>query len=379
MTPVPVTGKIISRADTDAAVEACTDLFAPGEKYIHSFERALADYFGVRNAIYCNSGSSANLLALAALELPRRSEVITCATGFPTTVNPIIQLGLIPVFVDCDQTYNIDVDKLDAALSPKTRAVIVAHTLGNPVNLDILVEFCRVNHLALIEDTCDAAGGQYSGRKVGTFGEIATLSFYPAHQITTGEGGALLTDSNRLAKVIRSLRDWGRDCWCAPGCDNTCGRRFAGEYDHKYTYSRIGWHLAGSDIHAAVGITQLSRLDEWTAIRKHNWHRLYDGLKHSKYVLPVQQPNSDPSWFGFAMMTRRRNELARYLDARKIGNRPLFGGNLLRQPAYARSVYRVVGDLPVANLVMDNVLWVGCWHGLTDEMIDYVIEVMRDF
>jgi len=379
VTPVPVSGKIISRADQDAAVEACTNLFAPGEKYVHAFERALADYFGVRDAVYVNSGSSANLLALAAFEFPKRSEVITCAVGFPTTVNPIIQCGLIPVFVDCDKTYNIDVDQIERAITPRTRAVMVAHGLGNPVNLDVLMDFCRTHRLAFIEDTCDAAGGTYDGRKVGTFGDVATLSFYPAHQMTTGDGGAILTDSNKLAKVIRSYRDWGRDCWCAPGHDNTCGRRFAGDYDHKYTYSRIGYHLPGSDVHAAVGVTQLSRLDEWTNKRRHNWQYLYDGLKGSQYVLPIQQPDSDPSWFGFAVMTRRRNELARYLDERKIGNRPLFGGNLLRQPAYARAVYRTVGDLPVANLIHENVLWVGCWPGLTDEMLQYVVEVMRDF
>jgi CDP-6-deoxy-D-xylo-4-hexulose-3-dehydrase len=386
--PVPVTGMVLDMNDSASALAAVGELFDTHEtrgKYVDLFERALEEKFNRRFALFCNSGSSANLLALAALELPKGSEVITCATAFPTTVNPIIQLGLVPVFVDCEPgTWNIDTNQLEAALSDKTRAVMVAHMLGNPVNIraiyDVLEKPENYKYdLSVIFDCCDAAGAKYEDCEITSFGAISTLSFYPAHQITTFEGGAVLTDNPRLAKVVASFRDWGRDCWCEPGKDNTCGKRFDGDYDHKYTYSRIGYNMKQTGLHAAVGITQLEKLDEFVQKRRENFHYLSDGLKDLPLEFPRRTENSIPSWFGFAFGVEKRNELARFLDAHKIGNRPLFAGNITRQPAYKNETYRKIGDLPNANYVHEHVLWVGCWPGLTKEMLDWTIEVIHEF
>jgi CDP-4-dehydro-6-deoxyglucose reductase, E1 len=381
VTPVPVHGSVIDDSEWAALHEAVDKHWLTSGPYTHKFEQALQTRFGRRCALFVNSGSSANLLALAALELPKGSEVITSACAFPTTVNPIIQLGLVPVFVDCEPgTWNIDTSQLEAAYSDKTRAIIVTHTLGNPINADGLHKFFH-NHsyIKIIEDCCDAAGAMYKNSAVGSFGDFSTYSFYPAHQITTGEGGALLTDDPKLAKIAASYRDWGRDCWCEPGQDNTCGCRFNGEYDHKYTYSRIGWNLKATDLQAAVGVTQLAKLDGFVAKRRFNWDYLRQGLADLPITFPVSTPNSEPSWFGFAFGVENRNELARFLDMHKIGNRPLFGGNILRHPAYKGIDCRVVGDLNNANYAYEHVIWVGCWPGLTTEMLDYTIGVIHEF
>ena len=374
---------VLDDDDLAHAQQAVTEFFATHEtrgRYVDAFERALEVKFNRRYALFCNSGSSANLLALSALELPKGSEVITCACAFPTTVNPIIQCGLVPVFVDCEiGTWNIDVRQLQYALSDKTRAVMVAHTLGNPVDLGSIYDFCLHYYLRLIQDCCDAAGAKYSKDDVSMGGNFSTYSFYPAHQITTGEGGAVLTDDPKLAKVAASFRDWGRDCWCEPGHDNTCGKRFAGEYDHKYTYSRIGYNLKQTGWHAALGLSQLDKLDGFVKARRENWEYLKDNLIGLPLVFPIATPNSEPSWFGFAFGCEDRNGLARYLDAHKIGNRPLFAGNITRQPAYKDVTYRVVGDLHNSDYVMDHVLWIGCWPGLTKDMLDYTIETIRSY
>ena len=380
MVQVPVSGKVIDEADRANLRKACDEMWLTEGHFTDEFERALELKFGRRFAIMCNSGSSANLLALAALELPKGSEVITCAVSFPTTVNPIIQLGLTPVFVDCERgTWNIDTKKLEDALSPRTRAVMVAHTLGNPVNMAFLKSFTQAHPLRVIFDCCDAAGATYEGLSVLGWGHLTTLSFYPAHQITTGEGGAVLTDDPKLAKIAESYRDWGRDCWCPPGHDNTCGKRYAGDYDHKYTYSRIGYNLKSTDLQASVGLSQLSKLDKFVQQRRENWEYLRGGLTDLPLWLPHATPNSEPSWFGFAFGTDRRNELARYLDAHQVGNRPLFAGNITRQPAYRHTKFVISGKLTNADYVHDNVIWIGCWPGLTKEQLDYSVEVIRAF
>jgi CDP-6-deoxy-D-xylo-4-hexulose-3-dehydrase len=344
-----------------------------------------------------NSGSSANLVAVSALTSPslgeRRlkpgDEVITVAAGFPTTVNPILQNRLVPVFVDVAlPTYDIDVSQLERALSSRTRAIVLAHTLGNPFNLDAVVDFARRHDLWLIEDCCDAVGSTYKGQLVGTFGDIATVSFYPAHHITMGEGGAVLTNQPALTKIIESFRDWGRDCWCDPGCDNTCGKRFHWQlgtlpegYDHKYTYSHIGYNLKLTDMQAAVGLAQLKRLPDFIDRRKQNFARLNERLHGYEefYMLPEATPKSDPSWFGFPIAVRpesglSRNAVTHFLDQRKIGTRLLFGGNLVRQPAYKDAEFRVLGNLENTDFVMNNVFWVGTYPGLTQDMTDYIAE-----
>ena len=386
-TPVPVHGADLDEIDWQALHAAVDTHWLTAGPYTQRFEKALQNRFGRRCALFVNSGSSANLLALAALELPKGSEVITCATAFPTTVNPIIQLGLVPVFVDCEPgTWNIYPENLVTALSKKTRAIVITHTLGNPCDMEMIDYFIKRTGLRLIEDSCDSAGATYLGLPVGSWGDFSTYSFYPAHQITTGEGGALLTDDPKLAKIAASYRDWGRDCWCEPGQDNTCGCRFNGEYDHKYTYSRIGWNLKATDLQAAVGITQLAKLDDFVAKRRYNWDYLRQGLADLPIRFPESTPNSQPSWFGFAFGTERRNELARFLDMHKIGNRPLFAGNILRHPAYnilrnpmADFEWRVVGDLKNADYAYESVIWVGIFPGLTTDMLDYTIETIKAF
>jgi CDP-6-deoxy-D-xylo-4-hexulose-3-dehydrase len=400
--PVPVSGKVIDSKDFCTTVDSVLDGWFTTGRFAAEFEKKLARFVGVRSASLVNSGSSANLLAISALTSPKLGErqlkpgdeVITAAAGFPTTVNPILQNRLVPVFVDVVlPTYEIDVSKLEAARSDKTKAIIVAHTLGNVFDLDAVTEFARKYNLWLIEDCCDALGSTWKGRRVGTFGDIATVSFYPAHHITMGEGGVVLTDKPNLQVLIDSFRDWGRDCWCDPGKDNTCGKRFdwqLGElpcgYDHKYTYSHIGYNLKATDMQAALGLSQMDKLPFFIERRKENFRYLHSALEPLKDVLmlPEATPGSDPSWFGFPIGIRegapfRRDQLTRALEEQKIGTRLLFGGNLLRQPAYTGCEHRVIGDLQNTDFVMNNVFWIGVYPGLTREMLDFVAGTVSGF
>ena len=402
VSPVPVSGKVIDGADVSSVVDSALDGWFTTGRFAETFERNLARFVGVRSASLVNSGSSANLVALSALTSPKLGdrrlkpgdEVITVAAGFPTTVNPIFQNRLVPVFVDVTVPgYEIDVRQLEAARSDRTRAVFLAHTLGNVFDLDAVTAFTRKHNLWLIEDCCDALGSTYNGRNVGTFGDIATLSFYPAHHITTGEGGAVLTDKPALQTLIESFRDWGRDCWCEPGKDNTCGKRFDWQlgslpcgYDHKYTYSHIGYNLKATDMQAALGASQLNKLPKFIERRKANFRYLRSALAgiEEHLILPEATPHSDPSWFGFPIGVRedapfRRADLIHVLDANKIATRLLFGGNLLRQPAYEDCQYRVVGELNNTDFVMNNVFWVGVYPGLTPPMLDFVAVTITEF
>ncbi|MHB0875273.1 MAG: lipopolysaccharide biosynthesis protein RfbH [Anaerolineae bacterium] len=398
--PVPVAGRVFDASEMQYLVEAGLDFWLTTGRFAAAFEREFARLCGVRFASLVNSGSSANLLALSCLTSPslgsRRlapgGEVITVAAGFPTTVAPIIQNQLVPVFVDVTlPTYNVDVSQLDAALSDRTRAIIVAHALGNPFDAEAVRSFADRHGLWFIEDCCDALGSTLRGRRVGTFGDLATTSFYPAHHITMGEGGCVLTSSGELRKLVESFRDWGRDCWCAPGCDNTCGRRFDWQlgslpqgYDHKYTYSHLGYNLKATDMQAAVGLAQLAKLPHFVAQRRRNFAILRAGLGDLEefYLLPEAAPDSDPSWFGFPLAVRpeapfTREQLVRRLDACKIGTRLLFGGNLVCQPAFLEAPHRVVGDLTNSDFVMNQVFWVGVYPGLSEEMLGYVVHVLR--
>jgi CDP-6-deoxy-D-xylo-4-hexulose-3-dehydrase len=368
---VPISGQVTGQPETDNVKQVLASSHFGGGIWTDRFEKGFARYMGARHAVLCNSGSSANLLALAALELPKGSEVLTCAVNFPTTVNAIIQLGLVPVFVDADpKTLNI-INEFE--ISRETGAIMVAHTLGNPV--DFKMETFR----PVIEDCCDAIGSTIHGRMVGRRGIMSTASFYPAHHITMGEGGAVMTDSPKLKKILESYRDWGRDCWCAPGEDNVCGKRYDGEYDHKYTYSRIGYNLKATDLQAAVGVAQLDRLQVFCEKRRDNWQYLRAGLDGLPIEFVEPTPNSDPSWFGFAFLTSERNKLARYLDGKGIGNRPVMAGNLLRQPAYKHIEHRVIGNLDGANKIHEQGLWVGVFPGITPDMRDYQIETIRAY
>ena len=400
--PVPVSGRVYDDADMSSLVDSSLDFWLTTGRFAEQFERKFSKFLGVRHAMLCNSGSSANLLAVSALtselhgerRLKPGDEVITLAAGFPTTVNPIIQNGCIPVFIDVDsRTHNADVSMLEDAVSDKTRAVIFAHTLGNPFNVAAVLEFCRKHDLWLVEDNCDALGSTYQGQLTSTFGHVATSSFYPAHHITMGEGGCVVTRHSRIRRAVESFRDWGRDCWCAPGKENTCKKRFdwqlgnlPAHYDHKYIYSQIGYNLKLTDMQAAVGVSQLDKLPAFIAARKRNWQRLRAGIQPFEdwFILPEPTPGSDPSWFGFLLTLRpgapfTRNELIRTLEQAKIGTRLMFAGNLLRQPAYINIRHRVIGELPNTDLIMNNSFWVGVFPGLTDEMIDYVIEVFTRF
>ncbi len=399
--PVPVAGRVFDAEDVQSLIDSSLDFWLTEGRFARQFEDQFARFFNLRHSILVNSGSSANLLALASLTSPALkerqlkpgNEVITVATGFPTTVNPIFQNTLVPVFVDVDiPTYNIDVTQLEAALSEKTRAVMVAHTLGNPFNIGVVTEFCKRHNLWLIEDCCDAVGAVYDNKMVATFGDVATVSFYPAHHITMGEGGALLTDNSKLKKIIKSFRDWGRDCWCEPGMDNTCGKRFDWQfgdlpqgYDHKYTYSHIGYNLKATDMQAALGVSQLKKLNGFIEKRRENFNYLKEQLTplQDYFLLPEATPNSAPSWFGFPIYVRAtptftRNKVLRLLESRKIGTRLLFGGNLIRQPAYRGQTYRIVGDLKKSDEVMRNVFWIGVYPGLTRPMLDYVVETLHE-
>ncbi len=399
---VPVSGKVIDGSDLSAVVDAALDCWFTTGRFAEEFERKLARFVGVRCASLVNSGSSANLLAISALTSPKLGdrrlqpgdEVITVAAGFPTTVNPILQNRLVPVFLDVTlPTYEIDVSQLEAARSEKTKAVFVAHTLGNVFDLDAVTDFVKKHNLWLIEDCCDALGSTWKGRRVGTFGDIATVSFYPAHHITLGEGGAVLTDKPNLQVLIESFRDWGRDCWCEPGKDNTCGKRFDWQlgslpcgYDHKYTYSHIGYNLKATDMQAALGVSQIAKLPQFIERRRQNFGHLHSALRSLEefLLLPEATPGSDPSWFGFPIGIREgspfdRNSLTRALESQKIATRLLFGGNLLRQPAYEGSEYRVIGDLKNTDYVMNNVFWIGVYPGLTYTMLDFVAKTVFEF
>ena len=397
---VPVSGKVFDADDVRHLVDASLDFWLTTGRYAQVFEREFANLMGTRYALLTNSGSSANLLAVSALTSPRLGdrqlrpgdEVITVASGFPTTVNPIIQNGLVPVFVDVDiSTYNVDATALEAAVSDRTRAVVLAHTLGNPFNLDAVTDIVRKHNLWLVEDCCDAVGAKYRGKTVGTFGDIATASFYPAHHITMGEGGAVLTSDAKLKRILESFRDWGRDCWCAPGCDNTCGKRFEWQlgdlpegYDHKYTYSHIGYNLKVTDMQAAVGVSQLKKVDRFITQRNANFAFLHTQLADLEDVLILPEPTEDsqPSWFGFPLTVRDgalfdRNDLVQELERNGIGTRLIFAGNLLRQPAYQNVTCRKVGDLPNSDIVMNRSFWVGVYPGLTEEMLDFIARTIR--
>jgi CDP-6-deoxy-D-xylo-4-hexulose-3-dehydrase len=402
VSPVPVSGRVFDDSDLFAIVDAGLDFWLTAGRFADLFEHKFAKFIGVRDARLVNSGSSANLVAISALtsstlgarQLKPGDEVITVAAGFPTTVNPILQNRLIPVFVDVELgSYNVDAAQLEKARSPRTKAIILAHTLGNPFSVAAVVEFARKHDLWLIEDCCDALGSTYAGRQVGTFGDIATFSFYPAHHITMGEGGCVATNNPQLTKLIESFRDWGRDCWCLPGRDNTCGKRFDWQlgslphgYDHKYTYSHIGYNLKVSDMQAAVGVSQLGKLTGFIARRKENFNYLKAALQplEEHLILPRCDPAADPSWFGFPIGVRaetpfRRDDLTRALEDAHIGTRLLFGGNLLRQPAYAECEHRVVGNLENTDFVMNHVFWIGVYPGLTRPMLDHVAETIRAF
>ena len=400
-THVPVSGRVFDATDIQSLVDSSLDFWLTAGRFSDEFERKFARRMGVRFARLVNSGSSANLVAMSVLTSPTLGdrqlkpgdEVITVAAGFPTTINPIIQNRAIPVFLDIELgTYNANVAQLEEALSPRTKALIFAHTLGNPFDLETVSAFARKHNLWLIEDCCDALGSTYKGRGVGTFGDLATVSFYPAHHITMGEGGCVLTESPQLNKLVESFRDWGRDCWCAPGKDNTCGKRFDWQlgtlpcgYDHKYTYSHIGYNLKVTDMQAAVGVSQLEKLDGFIAARRRNFQALREGLSglSEVFLLPEATEGSDPSWFGFPIAVRpesglRRDEVTAWLESRKIQTRLLFGGNLVRQPAYENTDYRVVGDLANTDFVMNQVFWIGVYPGLTTEMIDYVVQSLSE-
>jgi CDP-4-dehydro-6-deoxyglucose reductase, E1 len=400
--PVPVSGKVVDQNDIRSVIDSVLDGWFTTGRFAAEFERKLARFIGVRSASLVNSGSSANLVAVSALtsdklgerRLKPGDEVITVAAGFPTTVNPIIQNRLVPVFLDVRiPTYEIEVAQLEAARSDKTRAIMIAHTLGNVFDLDRITEFAREHNLWLIEDCCDALGSTWRGRRVGSFGDIATFSFYPAHHITMGEGGAVVTDKPNLQVLIESFRDWGRDCWCEPGKDNTCGKRFDWQlgtlpcgYDHKYTYSHIGYNLKATDMQAALGVSQFEKLPEFIRQRKRNFEYLRRGLDplREHLILPEPTPGSDPAWFGFPIAVRptapfRRDELTRSLEGHRIGTRLLFGGNLTRQPAYDGSQYRAIGDLENTDFVMDSVFWIGVYPGLTTEMLEFTVRVVTEF
>jgi CDP-6-deoxy-D-xylo-4-hexulose-3-dehydrase len=399
--PVPVSGKVLDAQDFVALVDSSLDGWFTSGRFTRQFEKELANYVGTRSATFVNSGSSANLVALSGLTSPKLGaralkpgdEVLTVAMGFPTTVNPIIQNGLKPVVVDIElKTYDAQVSKLSEAISSKTRAVMMAHTLGNPFDLGAVTQLCKEHDLWLIEDSCDALGSLYDGKRTGSFGDTATVSFYPAHHITTGEGGVVFAKSPLVQKQVESFRDWGRDCYCETGCDNTCKKRFEWKlgdlplgYDHKYIYSHIGYNLKATDMQAALGSSQFQKLDSFVEKRKVNFDYLYKHLSLIEgFILPQATLRSEPSWFGFPITLDpdfpvERQDLLRFLDSRLIATRLMFAGNILKQPAYRNIDFRVVGELTNTDIVMNRSFWIGVYPGLTEKMMDYVIESLSDF
>lgn len=402
-TYIPPTGKVLDENDGLNLIDASLDMWLTAGRYADEFEIALAKRFGRKLSKLTVSGSAANLLALSTLcswklgdkRLKSGDEIITVAAGFPTTVAPIIQNGCIPVFVDIDvATHNVDVQLLESAVNEKTKGIMIAHSLGNPFNLEAVEKICKENDLFLIEDCCDAFGATFAGRPVGTFGELATLSFYPAHHITMGEGGAVLMDQMRLARICESFRDWGRDCYCKPGKDNTCGKRFNWQlgnlpsgYDHKYTYSHLGYNLKVSDMQAAVGLSQLSKLSSFIEQRRQNFNGLTQRILQAGlddyYILPEATPGSEPSWFGFLLTLRDdnpeyRRQITSKLEDKKVGSRLLFGGNLTKQPAFMGHNFKIVGDLKNTDFVMNNSFWIGVWPGINDQMLDYMVDCLAE-
>lgn len=405
-TIIPPSGKVIGAAERIKMIEASLEGWLTAGRFNEQFENQLSNFLGVKNLMTVNSGSSANLIAFSTLTSPKLGsraivpgdEVISVAAGFPTTINPILQFGAVPVFLDIDlETYNICVDELESAITPKTRAVMLAHTLGNPFNLEVIQDVCQRHGLWLIEDCCDALGATYKGQKIGTFGDIGTLSFYPAHHITMGEGGAVFTKHKKLAKIAESFRDWGRDCYCPAGVDNTCNNRFCWTakklggslpdgFDHKYTYSHCGYNLKITDMQAACGLAQLDRLEGFIQKRQENFDYFLKKMQDMEefFILPKPTDQSSPSWFGFPLTIKAntkkdRTALLQHLDKKKIGTRLLFAGNVTRQPYMKGAKYRVHGELANTETVMHNTFWTGIWPGVTDEMLDYISDTIKSF
>ena len=401
-TPVPYAGRVYDEKEIINLVDSALDFWLTAGRYADKFEESFAAFLGVKYCLLTNSGSSANLLAVSALtspllksrQLKPGDEVITAACGFPTTLNPILQNNLVPVFIDVEiGTYNIQVEKIEKAITKRTKAIFIAHTLGNPANLEKIMRVAKKHGLWLCEDNCDSLGSTYKGRYTGTFGNIATFSFYPAHHITMGEGGAVVTSSPLLKRIIMSFRDWGRDCWCDSGNDNTCKKRFSRKfgdlpygYDHKYVYSHIGYNFKVTDMQAAIGVAQLEKLTGFIEARKKNFvFFMKQFKKYDKYlILPKAEEGSNPSWFGFPMLVKEsapftRNDIVNYLEDNRIATRMLFGGNLTKQPAYKNIKYRICGTLENTNLVMNNLFWIGVYPGMTDEKLNYIREKFSDF
>ena len=401
-TTIPPTGKVIGDLELQNMVEASLDGWLTAGRFNNEFEKKLAKFIGIKQLITVNSGSSANLIAFSTLTSPKLKEraikpgdeVISVAAGFPTTINPIIQFGAVPVFVDVKiPTYNIDENAIEEAITSKTKAIMIAHTLGNPFNLKAIKSICEKYNLWLIEDSCDALGSTYENQMVGTFGDLATLSFYPAHHITMGEGGAVFTNSIKLKMIAQSYRDWGRDCFCEPGMENTCGKRYDWKlgdlpkgYDHKYIYSHAGYNMKITDMQAACGLGQLNRVKDFIKSRKNNFKYIYDNLKSHEelLILPKATENSDPSWFGFPITLRdnlliTRTELLRYLDEKKIGTRLLFSGNATKQPYMLNKKFRIVGNLDNTTNIMKNTFWIGLYPGLTHQQLDFVTDQIKNF
>lgn len=401
-TSISYAGRIYDEKEMMSLVDSALDFWLTAGRYAEKFEEDFAKFLGMKHCLLTNSGSSANLLAISALtslrlgdkRLTKGDEVITTACGFPTTLNPIIQNGLEPVFIDVELgTYNIKVDNIEGALSDKTKAIFIPHTLGNPANIDRIMDITKKYNLWFIEDNCDALGSKYNGLYTGTYGHISTYSFYPAHHITMGEGGAVLTNCSKLREIIASFRDWGRDCWCEPGCDNTCHKRFEWQlgdlpygYDHKYIYSHIGYNLKVTDMQAAVGTEQLKKLSKFVEIRKKNFNTIYNKLESYKeyLLLPEIERNADPSWFGFPIIVKpnsgfTRDEIVNFLENKKVATRMLFGGNLTKQPAYEGINFRIADSLENTNIIMNNLFWVGLYPGITIEKMDYMLKIFGDF